>query len=229
MHGSCEILINEIVLQMGGYVEIAKRCPPTTQQQNQRTDLNGFVLVLMNLNGTNLTFEQVNQLDAVDLVLSNFTLRSSSQNFREGDQLTGGRRIRVGSNDRSNTTRSNSSEHSTNSEEQRQKNVQYFRFINIYKPRFNYTTTAIVLLHQNAQERRRAISYKVNHVVSDVLLAKIQAEVHDAVVVASLTENMDHRLMFLSENKQTLNPLVWPNAEDLNQSSGHHLGHSGAK
>ncbi|CAG7832335.1 unnamed protein product [Allacma fusca] len=214
MHGSCEILINEIVLQSGGYVELAKICPPTTQQQNQKTDLNGFVLVLMNANGANLTFQQVNQLDAVDLVLSNFTLPSSNKNNRQGSHLTGGTRCRVGSNDKSNTTRSNRSKNLTTSDEQRQTNAKYFRTININKPRLN-DTTAIVLLHQNAQERRRAISYKENQVVSDVLLAKIQAEVHDAVVVASLSENMDHRLMFLSENKQPLNPLVWPNAEDL--------------
>ncbi|CAG7815604.1 unnamed protein product [Allacma fusca] len=102
----------------------------------------------------------------------------------------------------------------TTSDEQRQANAKYLQTININNPRFN-DTTAIVLLHQNAQERKRAISYKENQVVSEVLLAKIQAEVYDAVVVASLSENMDHRLMFLSENKQSLNPLVWPNAEDL--------------
>ncbi|CAG7644652.1 unnamed protein product [Allacma fusca] len=109
---------------------------------------------------------------------------------------------------------SNSSAPLASFEEQRQSNAKYFRIVSINKTEIN-DATAILLLHQNAQERRRAISYKVNQLVTDELLAKIQAEVHDAVVVVSINANVNHKLMFLGQNKQTLNPLVWPNVEDL--------------
>ncbi|CAG7785802.1 unnamed protein product [Allacma fusca] len=221
MHGNCEILINEIVLQEGAYVEVAKLCPSNTQQQNKRTDLNGFVLVLMNSNGVNLTFEKVTQLDAVELLLSNVTFSSNSKTFRHGSRPTGGIQsgFKVGTNESTSTVKSNSTESLALPEEPRQTNAKYFRVININGTRFN-TTTAIMLLHQNAQERRRAILYKVNQIVTDELLAKLQAEVHDAVVIAGMNDNMNHKIMFLGHNKQPLRSLVWPDAEDFSINFG---------